>query len=273
MGGTIRSVCLAILAAAAFAIASLVGCEPAPPPVDVGFLAADAHFGLGGQRYVLPFVAIERASNPVGYSNTAFGSPDNDAGPETVLANRASALKLAGDPAHPFKAGFIQISSERYGYVDKQGAAVCPRLTRVWARLVCRGEPPGKLGDLPKSFQLFDRAYLNQLRQHFTVGRESRFEQVTPVGLQEGATKLGCDKATRFCTAALALSSNVVAVWGVEATPTETAAEMARRHGAAICVFARDSIGEIEAFERLVADRPCRSLIRPASLSGEEHTE
>jgi hypothetical protein len=243
-----------------FSALAITSCDVSPqPPTDVDFLASDAHFILGGQEFVLPFVAIAQVSEPLSYSNRAFGFPSADDSLEVRAADRASARRLAGDPTRPMRAGAISISFQTYQYFGEHAASVriCQRLTRTWSRAVCQGERPGALRDLPEKFQLFDRKNMSQLAQHFTVGKERRSAQVANMRILPGETELQCDADSKFCTAALAVHPSVVAIWTVWSRPEESALHMARRQGQAICSFARNNIGVPQALSRVEAAQSC----------------
>jgi hypothetical protein len=134
--------------------------------------------------------------------------------------------------------------------------AICPRLTRKWAQLMCRGERVGVLQDLPAQFDLVDRRHMARFQTVVMPGGERRSDQIARMELASGRPDLVCGGNAGACTAAVALSDTVAAVWTVSATEGETAEQIGRRQGAAILTFVRNAIGEREAFERLGVPMP-----------------
>lgn len=57
---------------------------------------------------------------------------------------------------------------------------------------------------------------------------------------------------TLFCTAAIAIEKNLIAVWNVWNDERESPEEMAQRQGKAIAAFVLNALGPVENFPELV---------------------
>lgn len=228
------------LATAGFWILCVTGCsEPMPPPVDVQFLASDFHFTIGGHHVVTPAVAI-------GLPSHTFDLRGHQ--PETSLKDRLRSE--ASDPNHPMRADKLDLAIRQYQYVggDPGTPKICALLTRKWSQSVCRGTHGGVLQRLPERFQLLDRNKLDLLQYHWTVGRERTYDQVKDMALRPGITETGCDRQSKFCTAALDVLPGLLAVWTVwsDEKTGVTAQAMADAQGAAIVQFVRRALGPVE---------------------------
>lgn len=85
-----------------------------------------------------------------------------------------------------------------------------------------------------------DVQYLNHFDAFSTVSGEKISDHLKAIAPIEAEPKIACDKASQFCTAAILLSSRVIAVWEVwpDERPHETAAVMAERQGRAVSMVA-----------------------------------
>lgn len=215
---------------------------------DVDFLSTDAHFVVGETRIALPFVAVGHFHSP-DQPNPLHGL-DYD-----PRARREKSFELAGDAAMPFSASRLQVFVQHYGSHGEylESADICPRLTREWSRHVCRGDRLGVLDHLPSRFSLSGRGSLGWLDNYWTVGRERRSGHIADMRFEPGVPEIGCDLNSRFCTAALAVTPALLAIWSVWPTedPPETAHEKALREGRAIFHFVQHGLGETENFALL----------------------
>ena len=130
-------------------------CSESPSPPDVKFLASDAYFTVGGQRIVIPAVAIRSADHTFDLSGRKL---------EKSLKERLTIE--ASDPSNPMKMDKLDLSVRQYQYAGEHVASskICPLLTRTWSQSLCRGEHRGLLKRLPEKFDLLDRAKLDLLR-------------------------------------------------------------------------------------------------------------
>jgi hypothetical protein len=224
--------------AAAVAALGLAGCSPNPPPPDVPFLASDLHFWIGRQHIVIPAVAMRGPDHTFTLSR----------GPRENVKEKLK--RQASDAGDPMKVETLDLSIRQYQYTGEHRASVgiCPLLTRRWSAAVCRGERTGLLARLPERFMLLDRDNLDVLKNHFTVGKERRYDQVKDMVLQPGVPQIGCDKESRFCTAMVAVFPTLLATWTVESDQRtgRTAGQMTEAEGAAIVQFVRRGIGAEE---------------------------
>lgn len=230
---------------AAFLLTGLTGCfGPAP---DVAFLTSDAHFVVADQPVVLPVVALRSVSTLADHGGS---TPAPDVAP---AAAKDWLSAVAGQAATPARAAAVGVTIAEYRNHGGRGAArdVCPRLSRKWAQYLCRGDRIGVLADLPEQFELVDRQHLDRFQEQRTAGGERRADQLATMELVSGQPDVVCDRAAVACTAAVALSETVVAVWTVAGLPADEAEEAGRRQGAAVLTFVRNAIGAREAFERL----------------------
>lgn len=219
--------------------------ERDPPPPDVPFLSSDAYFSIGGHSITVPMVAL-RGPDYVFTLNR-----------EKPVKSRKDILKeQASDPGHPMPVDSLGLAIRQYQYTGEHGASlqICPRLTRLWAQLVCRGQHKGVLKRLPAKFDLLDRARMDLLKRHITVGGKTEYDQVQRMSLRPGIAEIGCDKDSKFCTAAVATLPGLLAVWTVWSNEGETAVQMAERQGPAIVEFVRRAIGPIEDKTLAAAD-------------------
>lgn len=225
----------------------LAACEEHnnPPPPDIPFLTSDGHFMIGGHVITVPMIALRGPDHVFTLSH------------EKPAKSRKQVLKeQASDPHNPMPVDSLALLIHQYEMRDQHGASkeICPPMTRTWAQMVCRGEHKGVLGRLPEKFDLLDRAKLDLLKHHYTVGGEQRFDQVEGMALRPGITETGCDKTSKFCTAVVETLPGLLAVWTVWSSEAETADQMAQRQGLAIVEFVRRGIGPIEDKTLATAD-------------------
>jgi hypothetical protein len=219
------------------ALAWIVISPPGPRPPDINFLASDAHFSLAGLHFVVPVVALRGPGHVFDLSGRRTRSLADDI------------REQARDPAKPKPMDHIDFFIGEYRYTGEHVASVgiCPRLTRRWSQVLCRGDHKGLLRRLPEQFDLFDRSKLDLLRNYGTVGGERKYDQIRNM-IQAEQVGMGCDRDTKFCTAAIEAQPGVVAVWTVWSNEQTgvTARQMADTQGPAIVQFVRRAIGEVE---------------------------
>jgi hypothetical protein len=158
----------------------------------------------------------------------------------------------ASDPSNPMKIDRLDLVIREYQhYVTNEvvpSINVCPLLARTWSQSLCRGEHRGVLRRLPEKFDLLDRDRLDILKNHWTVGKERKYDQVGNMTVRPGETEIGCDRESRFCTAMVEVLPGLLAVWTVwsDENKGRTAEEMAHTQGAAIVQFVRRALGPAE---------------------------
>ncbi|WP_434730061.1 hypothetical protein [Rhizobium binae] len=181
--------------------------ENAPP--DIAHLAADGYFVVGGTLIQAPFVAVESVTTDGAYLS------------QRKRNDQKKFQELATSADTPLKVNQIEFYLSSYGTYGEYGvsAGICPRLSQEWAVSICHNKKRGKLEDLPKTFLLLDRkAVPHLLKQRMTVGQERVSDQVSKMKLLIGEPESVCDKDSKFCTAAVAISAELVAVWSEGAT-------------------------------------------------------
>jgi hypothetical protein len=232
------TLCVVVAAALSVLGLALPVHSEAPSPPDVPFLASDAHFVIGGQHIVIPMVAMRQ---PDHVFNLAGGRSEN---------MKEGLRAKASDPTEPMKMEKINLLIRQYQYTGQHVASVgiCPLLKRAWSQTLCRGQHQGLLSRLPEKFDLLERGRLDLLKSAFTVGKERQFDQVKDMALRPGATEIGCDKQSQFCTAMVEVLPGLLAVWTVWSNEKtgSTAQQMADTQGTAIVQFVRRAIGSAE---------------------------
>jgi hypothetical protein len=226
------------VAAVVLSAISLTGCSDSRSP-DVPFLASDTHFVVGGQHIVIPAVALRGPGHTFDLNRQR---------PEKSLKET---VKLeASDPASPMKMDKLDLMIREYQYAGEHLASldICPRLKRAWSQSLCRGQHRGVLKRLPEKFDLLDRGKLDLLKNHWTVGKERRYDQVKDMAVQPGATEVGCDRESQFCTAMVEVLPDLLAVWSVwsDEKTGSTAGQMAQTQGTAVVQFVRRALGPVE---------------------------
>jgi hypothetical protein len=224
---------------------SVAGCSKAPPPLDVRFLASDLHYWVGGQHIVIPVIAVDRPDHTFDLGNRKPGE-----------SLKEQLLGAAGDSRNPARADSLRVEVRQYPIDHQEAHKICPLLTRKWSQAMCLAVHEGLLRRLPRNLELLDRNKLELLQSHWTVGKERVFDQVKDMTLTPGVTEIGCDKESKFCTAAVEAQPGLLAVWTVwsnEQTQV-TAQDMAEAQGAAVVQFVRRALGPVED-PTLVAER------------------
>jgi hypothetical protein len=221
--------------AAAVSMLCVTGCSTLP---DVQFLASNTHFAVGGQHIVIPVVALRGPDHSFDLSGRK---------PEKSLKEKLKSE--ANDPSNPLKTDKLDLRITQYQYAGAHPASIkiCPLLSRKWSQSLCRGEHRGALTRLPEKFDLLDRLQLGLLKNHWTVGRERKYDQVKDMAMQPGVPEIGCDRESRFCTAVVEVLPGLVAVWTVwSGGILGTAEEMAQIQGGATVQFVRRALGPTE---------------------------
>jgi hypothetical protein len=177
-----------------------------PPPPDIPFLTSDAYFRIGGHVITVPMIALRGPDHIFTLSR------------EKPAKSRKQILtEQASDPHSPMPVESLALLIHQYEMRDQHGASreICQPLARTWAQVVCRGQQKGVLGRLPEKFDLLDRAKLDLLKHRYTVGGEQEYDHVKGMTMRPGITEVGCDKASKFCTAVVETSPGLLAVWTV----------------------------------------------------------
>jgi hypothetical protein len=226
------------VAAAILSMLCVAQCSKGP---DIQFLTSDTHFSVGGQHIVVPVVAFRGPDHTFDLSGRR---------PEKSMKERLRSE--ASDPGNPMTMDLLPLIIREYQYYvtaeAKPSSEICPLLTRAWSQAVCRGEHRGLLRRLPEKFDLVDRARLDLLKNHWTVGKERKYDQVKDMAMQPGVTEIGCDRDSRFCTALVQVLPGLLAVWTVwsDDKTASTAEQMALTQGAAIVAFVRRALAAAE---------------------------
>jgi hypothetical protein len=224
---------------AAIVLSALGVTACSPPTPDVQFLASDLHYMIGGQHIVVPAVALRGPGHTF------------DLNPQRPKQSLKETLKLeASDASRPMTKDSLALVIQQYQYTGETNASIeiCPRLKRVWSQRQCRGQQRGLLKRLPKDFDLLDRGKLDQLKNHWTVGRERQFDQVKDMAVQRGVTEIGCDREPPYCTAMVEVLPGLVAIWTVwpDRNTGGTARQMADAQGGAIAQFVPRALSPAE---------------------------
>jgi hypothetical protein len=227
------------VAAVIFTTLSVTACSDAPATPDVQFLASDLYFVVGGHRITVPAVALRGPGHTFDLNRQR---------PEKSLKET---LKVeASDPDHPMTMDKLDLVIRQYQYTGESLASldICPRLKRTWSQMQCLGKQRGLLKRLPEQFDLLDRGKLDLLRDHWTVGRERKFDQVKDKAVELGITEIGCDRQSPYCTAVVQVLPGLLAVWTVrgEEKSGSAAEQMAVTQGASIVQFVRRALGPAE---------------------------
>jgi hypothetical protein len=235
-------------AAAALSMLCLTTCSGSSSALDVKFLASDIYFMIGGHHITVPAIAIRGPDHT--FDLGAYSRPKKSL--KDTLTSEAS------DPAHPMKVDSLDLIVREYQLSGERldSSEMCPLLTRDWSRAVCRGQQHGLLRRLPEKVDLLDRARLDVLKDHWTVGKEREYDQVKNMAMRPGVTEIGCDRDARFCTALVEVLPGLLAVWTVWSDEKSggTAAEMADTQGVAIVQFVRRALGSAEDSTLVYAD-------------------
>lgn len=152
----------------------------------------------------------------------------------------------------------------------------CGRFSRTWAGSVCRdaASPVGLA--LPQGFALADARHLEMFSDRRTIGGETVGDHLRAMTLVPGRTAIRCDatygtSAGGRCTAAIPLTADLVAVWGVWDSMSETRQQMAEREGQMIRALVAHGLGPAEAYAELLAVACAhRNPIRSARI-GQDH--
>ncbi len=166
--------------------------------------------------------------------------------PKQSLRDRLT--RSASDPKRPARADNLELVIRQYAGDYLGSSNICPLLARKWSQSLCLGTHDGLLRRLPERFELLDRNKLDLLQYHWTVGKERQYDQVKDMALRAGATEVGCDKQSNFCTAVVEVLPGLLAIWTVWSDDTTgvPARAMADTQGTAIVQFVRRALGPVE---------------------------
>lgn len=240
----------------------LAACSPRPAhtpatEAQIDLLASDAHVVIGDTPLVLPVVALPEYSDRWPTASY-FDVPESPAATERLR----SFTSKASDPANATALDRIQINIRGYGSneSDRSFERICPRLTRRWSRAICADPWAPVLQAAPlNGFYLANVRAAHVFDGHITVGGERVSDQLRAMRLRPGELATVCDKTalnqTLFCTAALRLSDETMAVWTVwDGNPgQETHDTQAKREATLIQAFVAHAVGPREDVTRLLA--------------------
>jgi hypothetical protein len=219
------------------------GCSDEPSPPDVDFLVRDGEFEIAGHAIIVPIVALSNAER----FTLADKSRDSW---------RKDLEEQAINGGIPMRVDNLDLAIRLYGTTGEFGVSlqICPRLTRLWAQLVCRHEQKGMLKRLPESFSIVDRAKLDVLKTRWVNGGGTQYDQVKDMQLSSGNAEIACDSDGKICTAVVEPLQGLLAVWTVGNREGETALQGAERQGTAIVEFVKRAIGRTEDKTLATAD-------------------
>ncbi|ANM03247.1 hypothetical protein AMC78_CH01110 [Rhizobium phaseoli] len=237
--------------------AHAVACSPSPKrptDADIAFLASDAHVIVGGVPLIMPFVAL------TGFAEKPSFSVSEEKDHQAAKERRERFGKAAGSRAPAPSFDNLEIRVRAYGWndFDTSFKRICTHLTRQWSQSVCNDPASPLLRVMPRdSFYLVDDRRLDAFQNHWTVGGERVSDQLEQMRLRYREPSVVCDAepsstGTRFCTAAVAISGHLAAVWTVWSGPAENSLQ-AERQGAAIAEFVLNALGPSENFPALSA--------------------
>lgn len=253
-------------------LALCTACSANSRKIDVDLLSTDAHINVAGHNLVVPFVALPTYISK-GHSFSLDRSADLKHARERLRSFRAAAATRPGATLDS-----VRVSTFQYGNFGelRAASAICPRLTRTWARKACTDSWDPLLQAMPTgSLWLVDLGKPESFDHHSTVGGERVSEQLESMRQIGDRASIACDRkrgyrGVRFCTAAVRVDQSLGAVWFVweGRDEAETAVEMAEREGKMIIAFVRYGLGETEQYSRLKAvacqlRRPKRSKPTP----------
>lgn len=203
---------------------------------DIQFLASNLHFTIGGHYVEVPVIDVDAPDLTFDLHDDSSAASRNLHPEEALDAGKPAPADSLSLRIRPYKADYSVLRE------------VCPLLTRKWSRAVCLSEHGSLLRRLPDRFLLLDRQKLELLQSYWTVGKERQFDQVKPLALEPGVTEIGCDRQTKFCTAAVEVLPGLLAVWTVwsDEKSGRTAREMAESQGTAVVQLVRRGLGKEE---------------------------
>lgn len=220
-----------------------------PSANDTEFLSADAHVTVGDVTIVAPFVALRNVT-----TMGQFFAVDRRKAREEWRAQRDAFRKAAEDPVTAPKLSKVEIGIDSYGEHGRED--ICDGLTRQWSRSICVDMRGLLLYVLPDRFYLADALALEAFDNHHTVGNETAGAQLRSMEITNDPA-YRCDAArsasgTLFCTAAVRIQGNMIAVWNVWDGGPEQLPDMTLRQGKAIQAFVAHGLGPTENFEELI---------------------
>ncbi|SHJ89313.1 hypothetical protein SAMN05444404_2893 [Ruegeria lacuscaerulensis ITI-1157] len=222
------------------------------------FLSSDAHVVVGDRSLVLPVVAL----------------PDFSSMGQVFTLNRAQAARSfqerqdafrekASDPLTAPELDKLRVYIGAYGWNISETRDIrefsipkfCKRLSRGWAQSVCDNPWAPLQQSLPETFHLADRRSLEVFDSYWTVGKERRSDQLRAMPQIGAVAETACDhedeSRRQFCTAAIQVSGNLIAVWNVWESDHETSSQRAKRQGRAIAAFVQYGLGDTEDYQEL----------------------
>jgi len=255
-------------------LAFLAACSSGPGPASeatIDLLASDAHVIVADTRLVLPMVALS------GYLGGKMSYSLNRSADRRAARKRFEAFRqAAADPRTAPQLDHVEISIEAYGWndADMTQRRICPRLRRQWSRALC-DDPWAALDQaMPVNpFYLVDRRKLESV-EAVSFSGASRTEQLRSMTLRAGAPSVACDApalpAKPFCTAAVPVAGDLIAVWTVWDDPDgkEDHRQKAEREAAAILAFVQHALGPREDYPALF--KAACGLRHPGSVPGPE---
>lgn len=222
------------------------------------FLSSDAHVVVGGRSLVLPVVALPEFSS-MGQVFTL-----NRAKAARSFQERQDAFqKKASDPLTAPELDGLRVYIGAYGWNISENRDVrefsipefCERLSRGWAQSVCDNPWAPLQQALPEEFYLAGRRSLDVFDRYWTVGKERWSDQLRAMPQIGAVAETACDQENesrpQFCTAAIQVAGDLIAVWTVTDSEHETSSQRAKRQGKAIAAFVQHGLGDEEDYQGL----------------------
>lgn len=221
----------------------------------ISFLATTAHVVVGYVPIQTPYIALP------GYTAMRPGFSLDRGGDRQRAKARLEAFRVAANlPETAPSLDKLEVRVRPYGWndFDTSFSAICGQLDAEWAKSVCDDPRAPVTQALPHNrFYLADDRALSAFDTHWTVGRERIGDHLRSMNIRSDAASVECDQeasgsGTLFCTAAIQVHGNLIAVWTVWNSKQETPLQMAVREGKAIQAFVDYGIGVDEKFDALI---------------------
>jgi hypothetical protein len=219
---------------------------------EIDQFAADMHVTIGGERISIPYIALSGLL----FEKQSFGF--NKQEDRKAAANqREDFLKRASSPESNFRLNTLEFNLRVYGWNDggKSLDGLCTKLRRQWAKSICDDPWSPLLQSMPhdnNQMYLVDADAFHAFKHHWTVGGETKFDQLSQMKLNAGDPAVVCDKKiqykNRFCTAAVLVKGRLAVVWTVWDSKAESPRERAKREARAIVALVSNGFGPKENF-------------------------
>lgn len=216
-------------------LCALSACAPPLPRVDPVQLSGDIEISLGGNRVIVPVVAVTKWT---------------EEGDLVVPQSPVESLEI-----------FITV----YGSAGEmvKSREICPLLTRQWSKSICQSSYTPLYQSLPRQFTLLTEAGLSGLRNTFLSGvGQTKFDVVSTINFNTARPDRACSNRSlagnSFCWAGYQLSNGLLVLWQGRPEDDARSAEM-------IQIFVDNALGADENFDlveraavgRRLSSAPC----------------